>query len=162
MKDRSLKIEIPVKPLPVQSTRHCIRWKYNEVGRKVPYLGSYTSKRVREYKNFLCNTAKAQLPNGFSLLTGPLWVVCCTFHFKPITSFRKSDHARLEYRGFLYKTTGADVTDNLQKGLWDAMEGVIFENDKQICRVSDIERLYDPEFEGIRFEIRELPEDLCK
>jgi len=41
-----------------------------------------------------------------------------------------------------YKTTAPDLTDNLQKALWDALEGLIFTNDGIICSMNNVQKIY--------------------
>jgi Holliday junction resolvase RusA-like endonuclease len=44
--------------------------------------------------------------------------------------------------GIIYKHTRPDLTDNLAKGLFDAMESVVFINDSLIVSLDDVKKYY--------------------
>ena len=45
----------------------------------------------------------------------------------------------------LQKTTKPDLHDNLNKALLDAFEGLVFEQDQNICEIKNIKKYYSEE-----------------
>jgi Holliday junction resolvase RusA-like endonuclease len=59
-----------------------------------------------------------------------------TFVFPPLKSWSKKEAERLQRGETVYKTTKPDVTDNLMKGLCDAMTGVVWIDDSRVAKVN--------------------------
>jgi len=85
--------------------------------------------------------AVAQLPSGWKPLWGPV-AISLRFIFPPLKCFTKGDIEFLRYGGAIYKTTKPDLTDNLAKGLIDALSGLAWKRDQQICKEYGREKVY--------------------
>lgn len=66
----------------------------------------------------------------------------CVFVFTPLKSHKKADWQKMEQGEFLRKTTKPDLTDNLKKGLFDALQGILYTNDSIICEEHETGKYY--------------------
>jgi len=86
-------------------------------------------------------TAK-QIPKNFTPFRGPVIVKELLFVFPPLSTWPKYKLYDLAQGKVFYKDTKPDITDNLCKGLFDAMEGIIYMNDSQICEQGLTRKIY--------------------
>lgn len=84
----------------------------------------------------------SQLPQGFKPFTGPIRVNKLHFVFPPLKTFSKKKMKLIEMGAKIYKDKKPDLMDNLNKGLFDALEGVVFLNDSQIVSSNNMEKFY--------------------
>jgi len=145
-------LTIPGIPKPKQSARFSILpGGKNGKG----FIHKYQKKEVIENENNIKMTVVSQLPEGFQPFRNPVKVNKLHYIFPPTKGMRKRDIARIEAQEIVYKSTKPDLTDNLQKGLFDALEGIIFLNDSQICSINNLKKYYGftP---GIVLELEEI------
>lgn len=135
-----MKLTILGIPQPKQSFR------YTKKGIK------YKPAGVQQNENNIRAQVKAQLPAGFKPFTGPVVVTRLWFVFPPLKTVKKADRIIIETGGHIPKTTKPDLTDNLSKGLYDAMEGVVYLNDSQVYS-EDGKRKYYGAIPRIEIEI---------
>lgn len=128
-----LVINIPGEPKPKQSARFC---------RAGNTIRSYQKSSVKATEAMIKQMVKLQLPDDFEIITGPVYVRKLHYKFTPIKSMKKADKERLDRFEVVYKTTKPDLTDNLSKGLFDALEGIVYKNDSQICAMDKIRKFY--------------------
>ena len=115
---------------------------------------AYQKPDVTRWKRSIENIAIAQLPAGFEMMRGAVRIKRAVFVFsKSLKGFKKAEKEHLERGGYIYKTTKPDVTDNLFKGLIDALSGIVYEADQLICHNADTKKLWglEPRIE-IEFE----------
>lgn len=98
-------------------------------------FGKYQPAENVHWKNFIKLAATQQLPQNFQIFTGAVELIV-RFTFPPLKSFSKKKLQEIETGGTFYKTTKPDLQDNLMKGLCDALTGVIWNDDAQICIVN--------------------------
>ena len=48
----------------------------------------------------------------------------------------------IEAGEIVYKATKPDLTDNLNKGVFDALQGIIYANDSQIISMDNVKKIY--------------------
>jgi len=120
-----LNLTIIGEPKPKQSCRFAV------IG---GHVRKYQKREVVANENDLKIQAIQQLPTGFIPTSNPL-TVKVNYFFAPIKSLRKKDVETIETIGRLRKTTKPDLTDNLNKGTFDALQGVVYLNDSQIYEV---------------------------
>lgn len=125
-----LQFFIPGTPKPKQSARFRIAGK----GEK-QFISSYQTQEIKNEEKAIKWIIKEQLPNGFIPHTGPVVINYVIFRFPPLKNMKKADRLKLEEGRSIWKTTKPDLSDNLMKGLCDAMEGIVYRNDSQICRI---------------------------
>lgn len=125
---------IHIKILGVPQPKQSARFRVQKFGNK-SFVKSYQNKEVMDNERNFAFDAKSQLPEDFQLLTGPLKLKAL-FVFPPLKGFSKAKLNTLASGGVIYKDTKPDLQDNLMKGCIDALEGVMFQNDSQICELS--------------------------
>ena len=64
------------------------------------------------------------------------------FVFTPLKNIRKADLKRIMEGELLPKTTKPDLTDNLKKGLFDALQGILYSNDSIIFEEANTGKYY--------------------
>lgn len=122
---RELNITILGTPKPKQSARFYAK------GNKV---FSFQKKEVVENERNIAFEVKQQLPTGFIPFDEPIGVEV-VFVFPINGTIKKAQKKAIEDGEYVYKDTKPDLHDNLMKGLFDALEGIVYVNDSRICMV---------------------------
>jgi Holliday junction resolvase RusA-like endonuclease len=130
----ALKIIIKGTPKAKQS----FRFGFNK---HIGHVVKYQPKAVKDEETNIKAQIANSLPSGFRMLTTAVKVNYITFIFPPLTNFPKWK-CELLNKTEIYKTTSPDLTDNLQKGLIDAMKGMVFSNDSIICICGNVKKIY--------------------
>ena len=124
-----IKFKILGTPKSKQSARFRIAGK----GTK-QFVQSYQKKSVKDNQKDISSQVNSQLPPNFNPLSEPLSVEVL-FVFPPLKSWSKLKLKELESGATIYKDVKPDLTDNLMKGLFDAMNKIVFTDDSKICEV---------------------------
>ena len=103
---------------------------------------AYQKPEVEAWEKYIRNIVMPQLPRGFKMWEGEVIVEKLVFIFKPLKGFTKGKIKLINEGQLIPKTTRPDVTDNLPKGFFDAIEGLIFKNDSQISTVKEMTKCY--------------------
>ena len=119
-----MKLVFPGEPKAVQSFR------FANIG---GFMRKYQPKETVDWKNYIKILALQQAGPGFQPITVGVRLDSWKFIFPPLKSFKKPVKARIEAGQLLLKTTKPDLTDNLKKGVIDALKGTIFADDSLIC-----------------------------
>ncbi len=135
---KKLFLIIPGIPKPKQSARFAYRPTKDGKG----FIHKYQKKEVVDNENNIKSIVILQLPEGFQPFSGPIKINKLHYIFPPLKSFKKSEISFIQTGGLIYKSTKPDLTDNLQKGLFDALEGIIFYNDSQVCWMDNVKKYY--------------------
>lgn len=125
--------------LGTPATKQSARFRVAKSAMGKSFVMSYQSKQVKETERNIAYDVKQQLPEGFIPYEGALSVKVL-FVFPPLKTFNKAKMKVLEEGGVIYKPQKPDLTDNLMKGLFDAMSGIVFRDDAQICKVESEKR----------------------
>jgi Holliday junction resolvase RusA-like endonuclease len=99
----------------------------------------YTDNKKKVYVNELKRRAKI-LYTG-EMLEGPLKISRLVFAFTPPKRLNKAEREHIDKGGTLWKSTKPDF-DNLEKPLLDALEGIAYKNDSQICRKDNLLKIW--------------------
>ncbi len=126
-----MKLEITVLGIP--QPKQSARFRVQKFGNKT-FVKSYQKKEVVENERNFAFDAKSQLAEDFQPFSGPL-KVSATYIFPPLKSFSKSKLNALASGSIIFKDTKPDLTDNLNKAVFDALEGIVYINDSQICQI---------------------------
>lgn len=104
----------------------------------------YQTKRVKEAENSVRWQVINQLPSGFIPFSKGVKVTKLWYIFPPTKKLlgSKKRVKQLEAGKKFIKTTKPDLTDNLNKGLFDAMQGIVYNNDSQICEINNVMKCY--------------------
>jgi len=128
-----LNLTIIGEPKPKQSAR------FYHTGK---FIKSYQTQAVKQAESNVKMQALSQLPENFKISTGPILVTKLHYVFAPIKSLKKHQLAAMDQGEIIYKHTKPDLTDNLNKGVFDALQGVIYANDSQIVAMDNVKKLY--------------------
>ena len=118
MQPSTLELTFEIEPKAVQSARFF---------RRGAAICSFQPQKVVDYKKNLRIQAINQLPQGFQPFNEPL-MLQAEIAFAPPQSMRKRDYKRMVDGEVIPKATRPDV-DNLTKGLFDAMNKVLWVDD---------------------------------
>lgn len=135
----TLYFTFPGEPKAVQSFR------FANIG---GFARKYQPKETVEWKNWIKLQAMSQLPRGWKVCHGAA-VVSAMFCFTLPKSANKGDRDMVAAGIPVLKITRPDLTDNLFKGLIDALTGIVWHDDAQIAGVERSYKVYsvDPRIE---------------
>ena len=145
-----MKIIILGTPKPKQSARFRAI-KNPKTGKN--FVSSYQKKEVKDNEKNIASDVEKQLPIGFIPFDCPIGAKIL-YVFPMLSSFTKKQKEIIENNGIIYKDTKPDLTDNLNKGLFDACEGILYKNDSRVCKVDSV-KIYGVE-PRIELEIYKL------
>ncbi len=126
-------ITIPIRPKPAPRPR-------------VTKNGTYNNKDYTDYKKTIGLIAKTMVKPSDKPLS-----MSIDFVYKKPESWSKKK--KLET---VFHTSKPDL-DNLIKGVKDALNGIAYKDDSQVCRLSNVDKYYGEE-DQIIIEIKEIPE----
>lgn len=125
---QKIKLVFNVLPLAKQSTR------FTKSGIM------YTDPKVKKYEKNIQIEGLSQRPKGFKKMTGAI-IARVSYCFLPPASLSSDLHYLIKHGKRVYKMTKPDVQDNLSKPIFDALEGIFYEHDQQIVRIT-AEKVY--------------------
>lgn len=100
--------------------------------------------------------AISQLPKGFESFKGAVRVISLVYQYEYNKGdIEKSKRIRKPIPLPHWKTTSPDVVDNLNKALFDALNGVVYDDDKQVVLVERMCKIWGKE-NKITLEIEEF------
>ena len=105
---------------------------------------TYQPKKLADYKEAIRQAVQEQLPDGFLCIKADTEIHIKKLHY--CYEFPKSfPKKRKEATTFQYKTTKPDLQDNLNKPLFDALEGLVWERDQNVVSIQNMRKIYWPE-----------------
>lgn len=107
--------------------------------RRGSFVQAYTPEKTASYEN-LVKVHAAQAMQGTAPMSGPLALMLTLFVQIP-KSTTKRDRARIS-AGTFHPTKKPDL-DNVLKAVTDAMNGIVYEDDAQIVRITTMKRYGD-------------------
>lgn len=142
-KDNCFSIFLPGEPVAQQSFR------FKRDGHKYPTEAAKRKEVIRKM-------IKYQLPPGFKPFQGPLFCFVY-FVFTPPKRLNRYQKEIIGGGKVLEKSTKPDE-DNLKKNLYDAMQGLVYVNDSQVCG-SVFAKLYreKPGIQVLVYKLRNEP-----
>lgn len=84
------------------------------------------------YEKMIMWEAKAQMPPGFCKMAGPI-KIDVTYRYKMPKIFTAPMRMLIQRGGIIYKITRPDLTDNMNKGIIDAIKEIVFNDDAQVA-----------------------------
>ena len=124
-----LTLELNIRPLAHQS------FKIGRGGIK------YKPKKVKDYQEYLRRLVSEQLPKDFNIITAGSEIKVNYIEY--IYAYPKSFSKKRRVKTF--KVTKPDLQDNLNKAFFDALEGLIYEQDQNIVEINNMAKYYAPE-----------------
>ena len=152
-----IKLVFPGEPKAIQS------FKIANIG---GFIRKYQPKVNTDWKGYIKQSAISQLPELWEPINKAIRINKLIFAFTPIASLSKDFKKAIENGDYVTKDTKPDMSDNLAKGLMDALEGIIYTNDSRISWSDKIRRVYhkrpriEIEFETIESYI--IPKELIE
>jgi Holliday junction resolvase RusA-like endonuclease len=125
-----LSFELNLRPLAHQSVR---------IGRGGI---KYKPKKVLDYQKYVRTLIENQLPKNFNIIHAgcPIKVNYIEYVYAyPKTMAKKRRILKTP------KVTKPDLQDNLNKAFFDALEGLIYEQDQNIVEINNMAKYYGPE-----------------
>ena len=139
---RKWHIVIPVRPKAVQSVRFSSG-------------GCFVDRKVRQWKaeitKHILLARDGKPPSRL-----PIAITMCRYVFQLPKRAKKAVREFVAEGGFLPYLSAGDLTDNLSKGLIDCCKEILFEDDRQIVRMSNVEKRYGITG-SIELELEEIP-----
>ncbi|WNI34675.1 RusA family crossover junction endodeoxyribonuclease [Chryseobacterium sp. SG20098] len=134
----NLTLQILGTPQPKQSVRSRVAKTKNGKA----YVQHYQTADVKRNEKNIAFDVKSQLPAGFIPFSGAIHVKKLLYVFAPQKNWPKYKLNELKQGKVFYKDVKPDLTDNLNKPLFDALQGIVYLNDSQICKISNVEKIY--------------------
>ena len=102
----------------------------------------YKPKKIKDYQNYLVSLALEQLPDDFRVIEAGTPIRVEYVHYVYAYPKSMSKRRRNEKPS---KTTKPDLQGNLNKAFFDALEGIIYEQDQNIVEISSMRKYYGEE-----------------
>ncbi len=118
-------------------------------------MRKYQPTEVLQWKTAVRLEAASQLDPAFRPYDGVPLRLLVEYLFSPPKSLPKRDFRALSSGCLFYKTTRPDLADNLNKGLLDALTGIVWKDDSLIVEVYS-RKLYTPRYECTRLRVEPL------
>jgi len=104
----------------------------------------YKPKKIVDYQNYIRTLTVEQLPKGFRTIEAgtPIYIEYIHYVYaypKSMSKKRRSEKPK--------KVTKPDLHDNLNKAFFDALEGIVYEQDQNIVEISSLKKYYGEENE---------------
>lgn len=122
-----IKLDLQIKAVPHQSVRVTRRGF------------TYQPKKIKDYKQTIQKMVREQLPDHFCIIQKGKEIAINKLHY--IFEYPKS-FSKVKQKNIIFKTTKPDLHDNLNKAFFDALEGVVWEQDQNICLMNDVRKIY--------------------
>jgi Holliday junction resolvase RusA-like endonuclease len=106
------------------------------------FVMSYQKKSVVDNASNIGKVALSQLPLSFVPFDCAI-AAKVTFVFPPLSSWNKATKLLFESGATIYKTSKPDG-DNLQKALFDGLNGIVYVDDSRIAKM-DAQKIYGKE-----------------
>lgn len=100
----------------------------------------YQPKKIADYKQEVQKLVREQLPSSFCLIKADSFIHITRLHY--VFEYPKSFPKGKRNNPINYKQTKPDLHDNLNKALFDAMEGVLWERDQNVVSMDDVKKYY--------------------
>ncbi|WP_185269446.1 RusA family crossover junction endodeoxyribonuclease [Chryseobacterium bernardetii] len=133
-----IKLKILGIPQPKQSVRSA---GVKTVSGKIK-IRHFQPDKVKRNERNIAFDVKSQLPNGFKPYVGPIAVKRLLYVFPPQKNWTKTKLQQLEEGSVFYRDVKPDLTDNLNKPLFDALQGIVYLNDSQVVKMNDVSKIY--------------------
>jgi len=127
-----------IEPQPKQSVRSRIAKRKD--GKQ--YIAHYQPKSKELYVENLADMAKKQLPLDFKMIEGIIHVAKLHYIYTVPKFFTKKQVEFVQSGGIIEKGTQPDIVDNLNKPLFDALQGIVYKNDGQITTIDNAKKYY--------------------
>jgi Holliday junction resolvase RusA-like endonuclease len=109
----------------------------------------YKPKKIVDYQKYVVTLVTEQLPKNFVIIESgtPITVEYIEYSYAYLKSIPKKRRIKR-----IPKVTKPDLQDNLNKAFFDALEGVLYEQDQNIVEIKNMKKFYsDSDFIKVKF-----------
>lgn len=109
----------------------------------------YKPKKIVDYQNYLRILVSEQLPKNFVIIEAgtPIIVEYIQYSYAYLKSTPKKNRVSI-----FPKVTKPDLQDNLNKAFFDALEGLLYEQDQNIVEIKNMKKFYsDSDYIKVKF-----------
>lgn len=124
-----IKLVFDIIPMAIQSVRATSRGHF------------YQPQKNIDYKTALAYQAKCQLPANFQPFDGIIIIYQLIYKFPILKSMNKDLKNSILKGNPVFKETKPDL-DNLFKGFFDALRGIVWRDDAGIAVIKDTSKMY--------------------
>ena len=142
-----VRLALSIAPKSIQSVRFSAR---------CGYIQTFQPAANKRWKLAVKTAVSQQLPAGWEPFHDVPLFVNTVYIFPPLKSFKKAEREKIESGGWIFKQTKPDVNDNLNKGLYDALTGVLWDDDARVTCARAL-KIYGKDT-GILITVGRLPE----
>jgi len=114
------------------------KYDFTVDGKKKVKMAKFQDKDQMNKEVYARWCIKGQLPFGFELWTGPIAVTKLHYIFYPPKKYFDDVQAKK----LVFVTTRPDMTDNLNKLVFDAMKKIVYLDDSQVCVMDNLMKYY--------------------
>ena len=118
----AISIHVEAEPRAIQSVRFSSR---------MGFVQTYQPKKNKDWKTAIKTAVYSQLPQGWKMFEHAPLCVCVMYVFSALKSFTRQDKEIIQRWDLILKDSRPDVNDNLNKGLYDALTGVLWDDDSR-------------------------------
>ncbi|MEE6129140.1 RusA family crossover junction endodeoxyribonuclease [Chryseobacterium arthrosphaerae] len=133
-------MKISLRILGIPQPKQSVRSRVAKTKTGKTFVQHYQTNEIKRNEKNLAFDVKSQLPADFIPFTKALKAKVL-YVFPPLKGFTKAKLNALTAGSLIYKDTKPDLQDNLNKGLFDALEGIVYIKDSLICKV-ECEKVY--------------------
>ena len=133
-----LEIKLDKVPETKQSTRFRA-FIDKATGRAKGY--AYQSKKVKDEELSLVQAIEKQLPESWIIRDTPM-MIGITYQYKLPDSAKAKYKTAIQNGHKVYKDTSPDLSDNLNKCLFDALQKCVITNDSKFYKIFRLEKIY--------------------
>ena len=128
-----MKLILLGRPMAKQSARFA---------RRGNFMHKYQPKRLVNWIQDAKAQIREQLPDDWVPISSPVKILSISFQFPPLKSWSKKKLKSLQAGEIIFKETKPDM-DNLLKNLWDACNGLVWIDDRQIVELLKASKTYN-------------------
>lgn len=127
---RSITLKFPGVPMAHQSVRATKKGNF------------FQPKEVKQKKDTWSWQAVKQLPLDFKAFSDMAIIEELTFIFPLLKNATKKVKDQIMNGEIVYKKTKPDITDNLQKGFIDSLNGIVYRDDSIIVEENCVRKIF--------------------
>jgi len=103
---------------------------------------NFQPRNIKRAEEDIRMQIKSQLPKLWEPLKREVFIERLVYVFPPVRSLTKTQIAMMKQGLDVYKLTKPDLTDNLNKLLFDALQGLVYKNDSQVVLMKEVKKIY--------------------
>ena len=127
-----------VRIMPQTDKEGNAKYEFTAKGKKKVKMSKFQDKDQMNKEVYAKWCIKGQLPFGFQLWDGPIAVTKLHYIFYPPKKYL----TRIENKELVLNVSRPDMTDNLNKLVFDAMKKIVYVDDSQICVMDNLMKFY--------------------